>query len=604
MGKTEKINNLKIKAKTYLAKNKLQEATSIYEKILELSPEDPAILNEAGEVFKKAGNTSKAKELLWNSLEGYEKLDYYPNAIAVAQKLLKLGEDELQLNETLARLYSKQGLIGDAISSYYSLAEKYKKEGDIDGVLETYKKIIELTPKKTDTRMKLAEIFLSQNKNTDAIEQLKEVEKIYREQGRVDDADQVQKKIIQIGGKTPSKKEKSTTPGAEVIFEQSKTIFEEEKTKKESSKAKTMPSKPEVAPLETEKEKEGSEKLESILNESTPQNISNIPEPGIETIERSVTDWVDWVTLGELYESVQSIEEAVEYYTKAADYFFEINNFDKAKELYKKIADLKPYGLRSRQRLIQIALKEGNTAEATTAYISLYECLKNRGATEEAKKTLEKVKKLAPDNPELLNILQEEGVVTEIEIPKGEEILASIDFDKLLEEESATEVKEEKNKEEAAIIEGEENIESLLAQFKQKVFESISAEDYSSHYDLGFTYKEMGLLDEAIREFKIAMRGEKEKLKSLEMLGICYEEKGEPKLAEAIYRKTLEREKGQSIETLLAFHYHLGDLYLKQGDTPKALKEFKTIVKVNPNFGDVKKKIKELSTKLTHSKKP
>ena len=52
---------------------------------------------------------------------------------------------------------------------------------------------------------------------------------------------------------------------------------------------------------------------------------------------------------------------------------------------------------------------------------------------------------------------------------------------------------------------------------------------------------------------------------------------------------------------MLAFHYHLGDIYARQGKLKEAIKEFKEIVEIDPDFGDVKEKIKQLSNQLMKS---
>ena len=601
MGKTEKITELKIKAKNAMTKNKLDEAIQLYEKILSLNPEDPVTMNEIAEAYKKKGDLNNARKYLWDALEAYKNLEYYPNATAIAKKLLNLGEDELEIMEIMADLYSKQGLIGDAISTYYGLAEKFMKENDIDGVLSTYKKIVELTPKKADIRLKLADIFVSQKKIDEAIEQYQEVEKIYREQGRVDDADQIKMKIAQLRGEAveeaPAQPSEAGKAGEEeFVFEQAKPVFEESK--------ETAPVE-EAEPLVEEEVAESIEEelVSAIEGEDT---IVGVPQPETASVEKAVSDWMDWVTLAELYESVQSIDDAVEYYTKAADYFFETGDYERAEELYAKISKLKPFELRPIQKLIQIALKTNDKSKAIEAYISLHICLKKRGAEEEAQKALEKALKIDPHHPALQEYFPELAVQEEVKEEvkeekvakeeKKEEVVAEINFEELLkEEEEAISIKLQEP------TPGEENIDYLLEQFKEKIFENISTEDFSSHYDLGLSYKEMGLIDEAINEFKIAMRGERERLKSLEMLGLCYEDKGELKTAELIYKRAIEKETQKDPVKMLAFHYHLGDIYARQGKLKEAIKEFKEIVEIDPEFGDVKEKIKELSKQLMKS---
>ncbi len=601
MGKTEKITELKIKAKNAMTKNKLDEAIQLYEKILSLNAEDPVTMNEIAEAYKKKGDLNNARKYLWDALEAYKNLEYYPNATAIAKKLLNLGEDELEIMEIMADLYSKQGLIGDAISTYYGLAEKFMKENDIDGVLTTYKKIVELTPKKADIRLKLADIFVSQEKIDEAIEQYQEVEKIYREQGRVDDADQIKMKIAELRGEAveeaPVQPSEAGKAGEEeFVFEQAKPVFEESK--------ETAPVE-EAEPLVEEEVAESIEEelISAIEGEDT---IVGVPQPETASVEKAVSDWMDWVTLAELYESVQSIDDAVEYYTKAADYFFETGDYERAEELYAKISKLKPFELRPIQKLIQIALKTNDKSKAIEAYISLHICLKKRGAEEEAQKALEKALKIDPHHPVLQEYFPELAVQEEVKEEvkeekvakeeKKEEVVAEINFEELLkEEEEAISIKLQEP------TPGEENIDYLLEQFKEKIFENISTEDFSSHYDLGLSYKEMGLIDEAINEFKIAMRGERERLKSLEMLGQCYEDKGELKTAELIYKRAIEKETQKDPVKMLAFHYHLGDIYARQGKLKEAIKEFKEIVEIDPEFGDVKEKIKELSKQLMKS---
>ena len=497
----------------------------------------------------------------------------------------------------MADLYSKQGLIGDAISAYYGLAEKFMKEKDIDGVLTTYKKIVELTPKKADIRLKLADIFVSQGKIDEAIEQYLEVEKIYREQGRVEDADQIKMKIAELKGEVV---EEAPTPAPEAekeefVFEQAKPVFEESK--------ETAPVE-EAEPLIEEEVAESTEEelVSAIEGEDT---IPGVPQPETVSVEKAVSDWMDWVTLAELYESVQSIDDAVEYYTKAADYFFETGDYEKAEELYAKVSKLKPFELRPIQKLIQIALKTNDKSKAVEAYISLHICLKKRGAEEEAQKALEKALAIDPHHPALQEYFPELAAQEEVKeevkkekVAKKEkkEEVAEINFEELLkEEEEAISIKLQEP------TPGEENIEYLLEQFKEKIFENISTEDFSSHYDLGLSYKEMGLIDEAINEFKIAMRGERERLKSLEMLGLCYEDKGDLKTAELIYKRAIEKEAQKDPVKMLAFHYHLGDIYARQGKLKEAIKEFKEIVEIDPDFGDVKEKIKQLSNQLMKS---
>jgi hypothetical protein len=75
------------------------------------------------------------------------------------------------------------------------------------------------------------------------------------------------------------------------------------------------------------------------------------------------------------------------------------------------------------------------------------------------------------------------------------------------------------------------SMSEVLREFKEGVEQNIPAGDFSSHYDLGITYKEMGLLDEAVLEFEKASKGPEMAAKAFEMLGRIYLEKREFKKA-------------------------------------------------------------------------
>ena len=84
------------------------------------------------------------------------------------------------------------------------------------------------------------------------------------------------------------------------------------------------------------------------------------------------------------------------------------------------------------------------------------------------------------------------------------------------------------------------SLEEILSDFKKGVEKQLGSEDYDTRYNLGIAYKEMGLIDEAIAEFQIASKDPKRFLECCSMLGLCFIEKGMPKLAVKWYQRGLE----------------------------------------------------------------
>ena len=123
--------------------------------------------------------------------------------------------------------------------------------------------------------------------------------------------------------------------------------------------------------------------------------------------------------------------------------------------------------------------------------------------------------------------------------------------------------------------------------------ESLSAEDFDTHYNLGIAYREMGLLDEAIGEFQLASKDAKYLVDCCSLLGGCFLEKGLPELAVKWYQRGLEAPSLPE-EAYLGLLYDLGNAYLWQGDTDKARKTFVEIYGINSNYRDVVAKLAEL----------
>ena len=590
----EDITSLKNRANKAKIKGNLEEAIECYQKIIKLNPDDANIFREIGSLYEKMGRKDKAFDFYWKAMDQYVEQEFYQNATAIAQILLRSGADKLDIKVELAELYKKQGLIGDAVSTYEELAELYRRDGDFDGVFENFKKIINLTPKTVSIRLKLVEIYENKNMIDEAIAELHEVMSIYKEQGRVNDVDEIEARIAKISGK---EKEVEVGEGKRVVFEQEVTGLGEEESAEEvleeAVKSQTI-----VHDLEEflDEEVEGEEEvgeevagtIEHELKQLSEEGYIVLEAPGTKEIEESISGWDDWINLAELYLSVGSEEDAIEYYNKAAEAHFNKKNYKKAYELYKTISELNPDVLLQRQKMVQTALKLNSREKAVEAYVSLYECLNNKGAKEEANKVLEKAKRIAPDSPIILEITGEKVKASKVsEAQKAE----TIDFDELFEEEVASEEGAEFEFQTAS------DLDTLLEQFKRKAAEEITVSDYEAHFNLGITYKEMGLIEEAMDAFKKAMKGERWTLKSTEMIGKCLEILEDYEKAERIYKKVLESKKYNEDETI-SFAYSLGDIFARQKEYKKALKEYKKVLRIDPEFQGVKERIEIMNKGL------
>ena len=108
--------------------------------------------------------------------------------------------------------------------------------------------------------------------------------------------------------------------------------------------------------------------------------------------------------------------------------------------------------------------------------------------------------------------------------------------------------------------------------------------DSDTHYDLGLAYKEMALLDDAIKAFEKALRAPGREVQCRVMIGMCMREMGNQSEAinqfkQGLHAEPLERER-QSL------YYEIGITYEAIGDDSEALYFFEMVLKRDPSFAD------------------
>lgn len=108
--------------------------------------------------------------------------------------------------------------------------------------------------------------------------------------------------------------------------------------------------------------------------------------------------------------------------------------------------------------------------------------------------------------------------------------------------------------------------------------------DSDTHYDLGLAYKEMTLLDDAIKAFEKALRAPGREVQCRVMIGICLREMGNPSDAIHQFKQALHVEPSERERQSL--YYEIGLTYEVIGDDSEALYFFEMVLKRDPSFAD------------------
>jgi len=123
--------------------------------------------------------------------------------------------------------------------------------------------------------------------------------------------------------------------------------------------------------------------------------------------------------------------------------------------------------------------------------------------------------------------------------------------------------------------------EEIFAQFKRGIEETLGDEEYETHYNLGIAYKDMGLFDDALREFEIGSRDPDLTQDSLSLMAMCFIEKKDYDSALKAVQKAME---ACSEEARIGLYYQMGEIQEKKKDWEGALEAYSEVQSRDPSF--------------------
>lgn len=143
----------------------------------------------------------------------------------------------------------------------------------------------------------------------------------------------------------------------------------------------------------------------------------------------------------------------------------------------------------------------------------------------------------------------------------------------------------------AESTEDEDIVRDALGRLQAKVHEEIGDSDLETRYNLGIAYKEMGLNEEALKEFRLAMRRPDLLVGAVSMLADTLTEMGDGEGAIAAIEDALAGE-AVSPEQKRDLRYHQGLLLSREGREEEAGSIFLSLAEEFPGYRDVEARAK------------
>jgi len=629
-------------AERLVGRGKLNAAIDAYLSVLDSDPEDTTTLNLVGDLYVRLQRLGEAIELFKRAAEHFTEEGFTVKAIAIYKKILRLDPVQLEASESLADLQARQGLIKDARQQFLAVAEGYQKRGDQASTTAVHRKLVELEPNDPAHRLHLAELFKKQGQVLDAQDQYGAIAKLLLAHGKVGDALTVSREAYELdpgnlqfvsdvveelqrgeheeeAGQFLAFATERNPDAAKILDERPEPLIEEELVLEvEEEGAVVLPEleqlEPELVQIEEEKGEEvhelglgdEAEEVEFELEDFEPEAVEKRPEEPVATVPEQIPELAGFKEL--------LIEAEV-----LARYGLE----DKAVEKFEEVVGLAPQHLDSHLQLINLYLEHqnvGRVAELAEIVAGLAEGQKKQAAWDSLEQLLIEADFRVEDGrvtpPMMLAPVAEEAAAAE-EVPGAPaeglswlddvstaEAEAQAEAEGVFETEAeffdlASELEKELDEEEGLLVEDlvaapeDQSLEEIVEGFKKGMAETLSAEDYDTHYNLGIAYREMGLINEAISEFQLAAKDHRYLVDCCSLLASCFIEKGFPELAIKWYNEGLRSPIISEDETL-GLVYELGDLYMSIGDADEARLRFVEIYGVNSDYRDVGTKLAEL----------
>lgn len=636
LGQINEERGLKIDAiKYYLSavdsltkEGKKEKLFEIYEKIITISPSNVPFRVKVAEVYIKEGLVSEAAREYLNVARLYEEKEEMEKALEYYQKSLEIQPS------------NKETIIG--ITNFYMRA------GNLDLAIEQMKNAVSLFPQDTDVYLRSAEIYSAAERFDDAIACLSLVTE--KDPSNVAAARLFGKICIKNGDR-----EKAWTMYLNVLDEMLLDMNSDDAIE-------LLESFKDIDPLETgkrlvtlyrqhdENQKAAGEliTLGSVFEEKGMQKEAVncyrealLITPADDSLRAKIADLEREIRAAHVsIKEDKTVDEAI----AEGEVFLQYGLYEDARNLLEDLCEKAPDNIELHLKLKSLYMNTNNKDKAITECLILFDLYGNAGDAEARDRIIKEAFSINPEDPRLIGKEETPAKEETVPVPPGEglsigdysEEIVEADFyakqglkdeakeileklqrlfpereeirQKLIALKAAEEVEESPLGAEKKPIEKEttpepvldSDILSIFNEFKKGLETEIDEKDHETHYNLGLAYKELGLIDDAIKEFQVSRDNPQTFLSSSSMLSMCYKEKGLYSLAIEVLNSTVEKIKDRD-ETYWALKYDLAEAYERNGNLQEAFNTYTEVYGWNAGFRDVPEKMKQVEVQMQQS---
>ncbi len=175
-------------AQLHASKGNLDAALNEWKKLALESPNDGTVHNSIGDLQLRRNAKPDAITAYLQAAKSFRDEGAPLKAIAAYKKVLKIDPNRYDIYRFLGDLNAERGLLSSAVADYLTLAKAYLKDKKNKEALETYRVIVTHDPANLDAQERVAELCLQENLPQEAIRMYLQIGRERSAQGRTTEA--------------------------------------------------------------------------------------------------------------------------------------------------------------------------------------------------------------------------------------------------------------------------------------------------------------------------------------------------------------------------------------------------------------------------------
>jgi tetratricopeptide (TPR) repeat protein len=543
------------------SRGQYDKAIAEWTKLLADSSADGTTLNNIGDLHLKRKAPAEAVEAYFQAGAAFQAAGSTLKAIAVYKKILKVDPNNHKVYQHLGDLNAERGLVTTAVSDYSTLSQLYLKAGRIGDALAVNRKIVNLDPANLDAKRRLADLCIQENLREEAVKTYLQLGKECSAQKRPQEAQEAYHAVLRID---------PDNARAQRLLNNPEEFSEDQPGGRTASTGGHS-----VMDMDRQQALDkANRQITDGLYEQADALLSELlgTHPGDPEVCRLLA--MLHLKQGELAVAASEVQFLAEAAMRA-------RHFEVAESMIQEYLNVDPSCVRLLELLAELHEQKGDGEVAAAHYGKAIEALLEHPDPEMPSRPIELYHKIATLAPTSQLVHQLGHILSPARSQPSDEQPVQPSPRPIEREPQVGE-----SRENAAEATGPQP-ETLSG--APEAYRVSHKQEYRIRYELGLAYKDMGLLDEAMQEFRLALSGEDSFVDASIMLASCLKEKGLVEPAVECLEQALADSRCHG-EHATSMRYELGVLCETAGMVQKTANIFSMI----PTFLDVPMRLERL----------